>query len=230
MIKSLIVVGVAVVLIIVTATQNTKSSVGVSIITSSLLLAYIVGIVYDSAYDTPTSLGNVAPMAAPPDLVRRSSSTSEFLHSLPLPTTDPGEYTPTGRRLTPRRRRKIMRSIKSAAKEHTALLSKSPEIQSIARESGITPKQVLHRMTSYIPSLPSARTTGKVITAGMVTAGAVHHLSGHGNSQSVAMGGSTLGPFMSAANHSNIPRVVMQEPQFSHRNMPQYVRSQGLFG
>ncbi|AEO98416.1 hypothetical protein EPVG_00187 [Emiliania huxleyi virus 201] len=229
MIKSLIVVGVAVVLIIVTATQNTKSSIGVSIITSSLLLAYIVGIVYDSAYDTPTSLGNVAPMAAPPDPVRRSSSTSDFLHSLPLPTTDPGEHTPTGKRLTPRRRRKIMRSIKSAAKEHTALLSKSPEIQSIARESGITPKQVLHRMTSYMPSLPSARTTGAV-TLGMLTAGAVHHLNGHGNSQSVATGGSTLGPFMSAANHSNIPRVVMQEPQFSHRNMPQYVRSQGLFG
>ena len=229
MIKSLIVVGVAVVLIIVTATQNTKSSVGVSIITSSLLLAYIVGIVYDSAYDTPTSLGNVAPMAAPPNLVRQSSSTSDFLQSLPLPTTDPGEYTPTGRRLTPRRRRKIMRSIKSAAKEHTALLSKTPEIQSIARESGITPKQVLHRMTSYMPSLPSARTTGAV-TLGMLTAGAVHHLNGPGNSQSVATGGSTLGPFMSAANHSNIPRVVMQEPQFSHRNMPQYVRSQGLFG
>uniref|UniRef100_A0A6C0LT73 Uncharacterized protein n=1 Tax=viral metagenome TaxID=1070528 RepID=A0A6C0LT73_9ZZZZ len=226
MIKSLIVVGVAVVLIIVTATQNTKSSVGVSIITSSLLLAYIVGIVYDSAYDTPTSL---APMAAPPVPVRRSSSTSDFLHSLPLPTTDPGEHTPTGKRLTPRRRRKIMRSIKSAAKEHTALLSKTPEIQSIARESGITPKQVLHRMTSYVPSLPSARTTGAV-TLGMLTAGAVHHLNGQGNSQSVATGGSTLGPFMSAANHSNIPRVVMQEPQFSHRNMPQYVRSQGLFG
>ncbi len=229
MIKSLIVVGVAVVLIIVTATQNTKSSVGVSIITSLLLIAYIVGIVYDSAYDTPTSIGNVTPMAAPPDLVRRSSSTSDFLHSLPLPTTDPGEHTPIGKRLTPRRRRKIMRSIKSAAKEHTALLSKTPEIQSIARESGITPKQVLHRMTSYVPSLPSARTTGAV-TLGMLTAGAVHHLSGHGNSQSVATGGSTLGPFMSAANHSNIPRVVMQEPQFSHRNMPQYVRSQGLFG
>ena len=229
MIKSLIVVGIAVVLIIVTATQNTKSSVGVSIITSSLLLAYIVGIVYDSAYDTPTSLGNVAPMAAPPVPVRRSSSTSDFLHSLPLPTTNPGEHTPTGKRLTPRRRRKIMRSIKSAAKEHTPLLSKTPEIQSIARESGITPKQVLHRMTSYVPSLPSARTTGAV-TLGMLTAGAVHHLNGQGNSQSVATGGSTLGPFMSAANHSNIPRVVMQEPQFSHRNMPQYVRSQGLFG
>ena len=225
MIKSLIIVGVAVVLIIVTAVQNTKSSIGVSIITSSLLLAYLTGIVYDSTYDTPV---RIVPSTTPS--VDRSSSTSEFLHSLPLPTTDPGEHTPSARRLSPRRRRKMMRAIKSAAKEHTERLSHAPEIQSIARDSGLTPKQVLRRMTSFMPSLPSARTTGKLITAGMVTGGGALYLSGQGNSQSVATGESGLGPYMSAANHSNIPRVVMKEPQFSHRDMPRYVRSQGLFG
>lgn len=157
MISQLIVVGVVIILIITGIMQNTQASIGFSIATSAMLIAYAASTFFshlETSSHRPVPIGKlVYPAVVSRDVTdssgrqSRESWVDEFLASTNLPNTEPGEHTPRGRRLSKSKRDKYIKAIKRTAHKQRMALTRSAQVKSIAERTGTTPKKVVNSLT-----------------------------------------------------------------------------------
>tara|TARA_B100000767_G_scaffold240921_1_gene237104 strand:- start:1309 stop:2040 length:732 start_codon:yes stop_codon:yes gene_type:complete len=157
MISQLIVVGVVIILIITGIMQNTQASIGFSIATSTMLIAYAASTFFshlETSSHKPVPIGKLAYPAIPPRDVTDSSGrqdreswVDEFLASTNLPDTEPGVYTPKGRRLSKSKRNKYIKAIKRTAHQQRMTLTRSAQVKSMAERTGTTPKNIVNSLT-----------------------------------------------------------------------------------
>ncbi len=202
MISQLIIIGVAIILIIAGILQNTHASIGVSIATSAMLIAYAASTFFshlETSSHKPVPIGKlVYPAITSRDVTdssgrqSRESRTDEFLASVNLPNTEPGEHTPRGRRLSKSKKDKYLRSIKDTARKQRKSLIQSAQVKAMAERTGTTPKKVVSSLTmpgvskrglglfalgamartATGPSMP-----GTFVRPGVTDAPGVHHLA-----------------------------------------------------
>ncbi|AET42758.1 hypothetical protein EXVG_00109 [Emiliania huxleyi virus 202] len=157
MISQLIIIGVAIILIITGILQNTHASIGFSIATSAMLIAYAASTFFshlETSSHKPVPIGKlVYPAITSSDVTdssgrqSRESWVDEFLASTNLPDTEPGEHTPRGRRLSKSKRDKYIRAIKRTANKQRRALTRSAQVKSMAERAGTTPKKIVNSLT-----------------------------------------------------------------------------------